>query len=87
MPKQTSPRKPSLPLVRLQLILPFVEELDRRSLSTNALLQKHGLVRASLEDVNLFVPSNIILSILEDAAAAADDPYIGTRVGEQLDCT
>jgi len=86
-PKQTSPGKSALSLVRLQLFMPFVQELDRLGLNTNALLQRHSLVRASVEDTNLFIPSNIIHRLLEDAAAAADDLFIGTRVGEQLDFT
>jgi AraC-like DNA-binding protein len=86
-PKQASARKSALSLVRLQLIMPFVNELDRLNLNVNALLQQHGLVRASVEDANLFIPSNIIHRFLEDAAAAADDPYLGARVGEQLDFT
>jgi len=85
--KQISPGKAALSLVRLQLFMPFAQELDRLNLDTDALLQRHGLVRASVEDANLFIPSNIIHCLLEDTAAAADDPFIGARVGEQLDFT
>ena len=85
-PQQISSGKSALSLVRLQLFMPFVQELDRLGLNTDALLQKHGLVRASVEDPNLFILSNIIHCLLEDAAAA-DDPFIGARVGEQLDFT
>lgn len=81
----TSPSQSALPLVRLQLALPFIQELERLGINTDTVLQHQGLVRSSVEDPNLFISVNIIHRLLEGCAAAASDPYLGTRVGEQLD--
>ena len=78
-------RNTSIPLVRLNLILPFVRELDRRGLSTNSVLAENGLVRESVMDNSVFVPPIVIHRFLEEAAQAADDPHLAVRVGETLD--
>ena len=77
--------KPTLPLIRLELFLPFVQELDHRGLDADSLLQQHGLVRASINDNNLFISVNIIHRMLEDCARISGDPYFCLYVGEQLD--
>ena len=79
--------KAPLPLVRLQLALPFIHELDRLGINADAVLARHVLVRESVLDPNLFIPVNIIHRLLEDVARTANDPCIGVRVGEQLDFT
>lgn len=76
---------PRLPLVRLELFMPFLQELDRRGLDADSLLKRHGLVRTSIEDPNLFISSNIIHRMLEEMADQASDRHICLRVGEQLD--
>lgn len=75
----------ALPLVRLNLILPFLEALDRLRLNTNALLTSNGLVRETVLDPNVFVPVVVVHRFLEGAAEEANDPYFGVRVGESLD--
>ena len=82
---QTSTGKSTLPLVRLQLLLPFLHELDRLRIDTDAVLGRHCIARNSVQDANLFISSNIIHRFLEDAASAAADPFFGVHVGEQLD--
>jgi len=77
--------KPSIPLVRLSLLMPFVHELDRRGLDTNAVLAANGLVRSTVADSGVFVPQIVIHRFLEDAALAADDPFLAVAVGENLD--
>jgi len=84
-PKRDVASKPTLPLVRLELFLPFIQELDQRGLDADSLLQQHGLVRASINDTNLFIPVNIIHKMLEDCARLSGDPYFCLYVGEQLD--
>ena len=86
-PKRDVASKPTLPLVRLQLALPFIHELDRLGINADAVLDRHGLVRESVLDPNLFISVNIIHRLLEDIAKAANDPCIGVRVGELLDFT
>ena len=77
--------KPLLPLVRLGLIMPFVEELDRLGADADAILMGNALVRETVLDPNVFVPPIVIHRFLEDAARAVDDPYLGVHVGERLD--
>ncbi|NIV49879.1 MAG: helix-turn-helix domain-containing protein [Gammaproteobacteria bacterium] len=74
-----------LPLVRLSLILPFIEALDRRMLDADAVLTASGLARATVLDPDVFVPVVVIHRFLEDAARAAADPYLGVAVGESMD--
>ncbi|MCP4406479.1 MAG: AraC family transcriptional regulator [Gammaproteobacteria bacterium] len=72
-------------MVRLNLILPFVQMLDRLRLDTDAVLTANGLVRETVIDPNVFVPIIVIHRFLEDAARAANDPYLGVHVGESLE--
>lgn len=84
-PTPATSGKTSPPLVRLQLLLPFINALDRLRVDTEAALALHGIARESVQDSNLFISVNIIHRFLEDAAAAANDPFIGVHVGERLD--
>jgi len=77
--------RPTLPLVRLSLIMPFVEELDQLGVDADVVLASNGLVRQSVADTSIFVPSMVVHRFLEDAATAAHHPYLGARVGERLD--
>ena len=86
-PQHGKSGQPTLPLVRLNLLLPFVEEMDRLRVNTDAVLGAHGITRISLEESNLFVSVNSIHRLLEDMAAAANDPFFGVHVGESLDFT
>lgn len=86
-PKQDAAGKSALPLVRLQLALPFIQEMDRLEKNADVVLDRHGIARESMLDPNLFISANIIHRLLEDIAAAADDPCFGMYVGEQLDFT
>ena len=82
---RTNKEEPFLPLVRLGLILPFVEELDRLGIPADAVLMRNGLVRETVCDPNVFVPAIVVHRFLEDAARAAEQPYFGVVVGERLD--
>lgn len=75
----------ALPLVRLSLAMPFVEELDRRKIDTDAVLSSNGLARQTVIDPSVFVPAIVVYRFVEDAAHAADDPHLGVCVGEELD--
>ena len=86
-PQHEKSGKPTLPLVRLNLALPFVEEMDRLQVNSDAVFGKHGLARSSVLDPDLFVSVNTIHRLLEDMAAATNDPFFGVHVGECLDFT
>ena len=79
--------KPTLPLVRLNLALPFVEEMDRLQVNTDEVLGKHGLARSSVLESRPVCLCQYIHRLLEDMAAAANDPFFGVHVGERLDFT
>ena len=81
------PSRSSIPLVRLSLLMPFVQELDRRGVNTNAVLAANGVIRGSLLDNSVFVTPITVHRFLEDAAHAANDRYFGVHVGESLDWT
>jgi AraC-like DNA-binding protein len=76
---------PLLPLVRLGLILPFVEALDRLGADADAILMGNALMRETVHDPNVFVPVVVINRFLEDAARAIGNPHLGVHVGERLD--
>jgi AraC-like DNA-binding protein len=84
-PQHGKSGQPTLPLVRLNLLLPFVEEMDRLRVNTDTVLGAHGITRSAVLDPDLFVSVNTIHRLLEDAAAAANDPFFGVHVGESLD--
>jgi AraC-like DNA-binding protein len=81
----TAQNADAIPLVRLNLILPFVEELDRRKINTNAVLITNGLAREALHDQNVFIPVIVVHRFLESVAQSADDPYIGFNIGLNMD--
>jgi hypothetical protein len=82
---ETSMSEPLLPLIRLGLILPFVEKLDRLGIDAKGVLRRNGLVRETVLDPNIFVPAIVIHRFLEDAAHAARQHCFAVTVGEQLD--
>lgn len=76
---------PKIPLVRLALLQPFVDYLDRNGVDSDKVLTTNGLVRESLLDPDVFVPVIVIHRFLEEGAVAAGDPFFGVHVGERLD--
>lgn len=82
----TEPIGPTaLPLIRLSLALPVVEELDRRGIVIHDLLDDLSLSRDAIASSELFVPAPVMYSLLEGLAKAADDAYLLVAVGEALD--
>jgi AraC-like DNA-binding protein len=76
---------PALPLVRLSLAKPILEEAERRGVVVHDLLDKMSLSRDAVLSGELFVPAPVMYSLLEALAQAADDPYLLASVGENLD--
>jgi len=74
-----------LPLIRLSLCVPFLLELERRHIDTNAVLCSNGLSRDAMFDDRVFVPAIVVHRFLEAAADAAQDNYFGVFIGETLD--
>ena len=77
--------KTELPLVRLNLILPLLEELDRHRIESQQVLATFGLTKQKVTQSDMFVPAPTMYAIVEELAAISGDPHFGVRVGEQLD--
>jgi AraC-like DNA-binding protein len=74
-----------LPLVRLSLVVPFIQELDKRRVDVEKVLSDLNLSRESIFTPALFVPAPVMYELLEMLAQSANDPYLGTTIGETLD--
>lgn len=74
----------TVPLVRLSLLLPFVEELERRLGPANVVLLQQRLAREAVDNPDVFVPPLVIHRFLEAAADALQDPCFSLKVGEQF---
>ena len=76
-----------LPLVRLHLIMPFLDELERRRIDPSPALLAQGLTRESANNQDIFVPAQVMYSTVEALAETANDPYLGISIGARLDIT
>jgi AraC-like DNA-binding protein len=82
---QLNTRKTDLPLVRLSLVSPFIEELERRDINCQIVLLEFGLVKEDILHGDMFVPAPVMYGLVEKLSAASGDPYFGVRIGEGLD--
>ncbi|MEJ2139054.1 MAG: helix-turn-helix domain-containing protein [Gammaproteobacteria bacterium] len=76
---------PDLPLVRLNLVAPALSELKRRGIDAGPLLAEFDLSVGAVRAKDVFVPADVVYGFMERSAAAAQDPYFGLRIGEQLE--
>ncbi len=76
---------PAAPLVRLGLLAPIIQELDRLNVDVQALLAPHGLAPEDVANPNIYTAANVVYEFMEHAASDAGDRHLGVRVGEQLD--
>lgn len=74
-----------LPLIRLSLIVPFIEELDKRKVDVEKVLSDLNLSRESIFTPEIFVPAPVMYDLLEMLAQSANDPYLSATIGETLD--
>ena len=75
----------NLPLIRLSAINPFLLELRRLGEDAAALLRSLDLPEDIPASSELFVSSLSIYELVERSAEIAGDPYLGFRLGSQLD--
>jgi AraC-like DNA-binding protein len=75
----------NLPLIRLSAINPFLLELRRRGADAAGLLRSLDLPADIPASSELFVSSLAIYELVERSAEIADDPYLGFKLGSQLD--
>ena len=76
---------PGIPLIRLSVINPFLKELASRDIDPGQLLEEQGLPVQIPASNDLFVSALCMYSMVEQSAALADDPYLGTAIGSKLD--
>lgn len=76
---------PDLPLVRLNLIAPALNELHRRAVDPSPLLAQFALSVSAVRAKDVFVPADIVYSFMEQASIAVHDSFFGLRIGEQLE--
>lgn len=77
----------NLPLVRLISAHPVVEEMDRRGLPTNEILDSVGLSREALLNPETFVHAMVMYQFLEIASEASGERALCAGIGERLDLT
>ena len=85
MPSDKHNLRHEVPLVRLTLVTPFAEELDRRGIEIDSILAKFDLSKENLHSVDVFVTAPVMYELLEAMSEAADDRYLAVYVGETLD--
>jgi hypothetical protein len=74
-----------LPLIRLSLVKPIVEEVERRGVAVHRLLDHLSLSREAVFASELFVPAPVMYSLLEALARTAEDPHLTLTFGETMD--
>jgi AraC-like DNA-binding protein len=79
-----SQTKPSLPVIRLILVSPVVEELERRRFDIRPVLEKFSVTRENVFDPDFWVPAAKMYGLFEEFADYTHDPYFGVRQGELL---
>ncbi len=75
----------NLPLIRLSAINPFLLELRRRGADAAALLRSLDLPEDIPASNELFVSSLSVYALVERSAEIVGDPYLGYRLGRNLD--
>lgn len=78
-------RKPALPVIRLGLVQPLTEELERRRVDYQSVLAEFSLQPEDIGSGEIFVPAPTMYAIVERLAERSGDPYFGASVGQQLD--
>ena len=74
-------RMPALASIRASVLIPLVQQIDKRSGKTDLLLASHGLLRSQLEDPYAVLPMARYVALFEDAATITGEPALGARMG------
>ena len=77
----------TLPLVRLISAHPIMDEMDKRGLATDEVLESVGLSREALVNPDTFVHAMVMYQFLEAAAEASGERSFAASIGEGLDLT
>ena len=74
-----------LPLVKLSLLRPFAGDLRDRGIDPEPVFESVGLTEEATLDPDLSVHVMVATQFVENAADAANDRFLGARVGSKLD--
>jgi AraC-like DNA-binding protein len=80
-----NPSQSQLPLVRLNLVMPLLDHLQRRGVNPGPVLAEQSLTTADISNSELFVTASRIYRLVEALSEASGDVYFGLRVGADLD--
>lgn len=83
--KERTNKGPILPLIRLNLIQPFLEELRRRKIDPSKVLTDLSVSSDNLSSTDVFVSAPKMYLIAESLSKLSGDPFFGVHVGSQLD--
>ncbi|TNF83232.1 MAG: AraC family transcriptional regulator [Acidobacteria bacterium] len=82
---QTEAPQPSIPLVNIAWIHPFLEILDEVGAPYDQLLEEAGLPSLAVDDASALVPTAAIYEFVHLATAATGIPDLGLRAGRRLE--
>jgi AraC-like DNA-binding protein len=74
-------RMPPIASIRASVLMPLVQEIDKRSGKTDLLLASHGILRGQLTDPYAVAPMARYIALFEDAASILGEPCLGARLG------
>lgn len=74
-------RMPAIASIRASVLMPLVQEIDKRSGKTDLLLASHGILRGQLSDPYAVAPMARYIALFEEAASILGDPHLGARLG------
>lgn len=74
----------SFPTIRASILGPLMAKLDQRGDVADALLAKHGLLRAHLADPYAEVPLKHYVAVMEQAANVLGDKWLGLHIGQNV---
>lgn len=77
--------KPVLPLIRLNLIQPFLIEMERRKINPEGVLANLTISKDDLNNPDVFISAPKMYSLVENLSIVSGDPYFGAHIGSQLD--
>ncbi|MDV7143851.1 helix-turn-helix domain-containing protein [Tropicimonas sp. TH_r6] len=76
--------KQALPLVKLSLLRPFVQELRDRRIDPEPIFGSVGLTEEATLDPDLSVHAMVVHQFTENAATATGDRHLGAQIGSRM---
>lgn len=77
-------RMPAIASIRASVLMPLVQEIDKRSGKTDLLLASHGILRGQLTDPYAVTPMARYIALFEDAASILGEAHLGARLGSAV---